>query len=393
MTVRHYYTDAYRAEFTAAIVERSGDGTRVYLDETAFYPTSGGQPHDVGTLGGVAVVDVVDEDERIAHVLAAPLGGGGSEPRLVGRIDWVRRYDHMQQHTGQHLLSAVFEDMFGAKTVSVHFGPESSTLDLDVESLTHEQILAAEARANELVGEARQVVVTFEDAQAAQGLRKPSERTGTLRVVSIEGVDRSACGGTHVRSTAEIGAVLVRSSEKVRKTTRVEFVCGRRALRRARRDLDALSAIAASLSSSLDDAPAVVATQSERLREADNARKKLDRELSGYRVRERHDATTPGADGVRTIVVRDAMSIDELRAFAQAAFALPRVVVVGALVAPASVLLASSEDSGVDAGRLLKEKLAAVGGRGGGSPRLAQGSVPDANAVESVVASLVNRGG
>jgi alanyl-tRNA synthetase len=143
----------------------------------------------------------------------------------------------------------MFEDMFGAKTVSVHFGPESSTLDLDVESLTHEQILAAETRANELVGEARQVVVTFEDAQAAEGggLRKASERTGTLRVVSIEGVDRSACGGTHVRSTAEIGAVLVRSSEKVRKTTRLEFVCGRRALRRARRDLDALSAIAASL--------------------------------------------------------------------------------------------------------------------------------------------------
>jgi alanyl-tRNA synthetase len=390
MTVRHYYTDAYRAEFTAAIVERSGDGTRVYLDETAFYPTSGGQPHDVGTLGGVAVVDVVDEDERIAHVLAAPLGGGGSEPRLVGRIDWVRRYDHMQQHTGQHLLSAVFEDMFGAKTVSVHFGPESSTLDLDVESLTHEQFVAAETRANELVGEARPVAVTFEGAQTAHGLRKASDRAGTLRIVSIEGVDRSACGGTHVRSTAEIGAVLVRSSEKVRKTTRVEFVCGRRALRRARRDLDALSAIAASLSSSLDDAPAVVATQSERLREADNARKKLDRELSGYRVRERYDATTPGADGVRTIVVRDATSIDELRAFAQAAFALPRVVVIGALLTPASVLLASSEDSGVDAGRLLKERLAIVGGRGGGSPRLAQGSVPDADAVEAVVASLVS---
>jgi alanyl-tRNA synthetase len=335
-------------------------------------------------------VDVVDENERIAHVLAAPLGGGGSEPRLVGRIDWVRRYDHMQQHTGQHLLSAVFEDMFGAKTVSVHFGPESSTLDLDVESLTHEQFVAAETRANELVGEARLVAVTFEDAQTAQGLRKASDRAGTLRIVSIEGVDRSACGGTHVRSTAEIGAVLVRSSEKVRKTTRVEFVCGRRALRRARHDLDALSAIAASLSSSLDDAPAVVATQSERLREADNARKKLDRELSGYRVRERYDATTPGADGVRTIVVRDATSIDELRAFAQAAFALPRVVVIGALLTPASVLLASSEDSGVDAGRLLKERLAIVGGRGGGSPRLAQGSVPDADVVEAVVASLVS---
>jgi alanyl-tRNA synthetase len=391
MTHRHYYSDAYRREFTATVLERSADGTRLYLDETAFYPTSGGQPHDLGSLGGVDVIDVVDEDSRIAHVLSRPIDA--AEPRLVGRIDWTRRYDHMQQHTGQHLLSAVFEDLFGAKTVSVHFGPESSTLDLDVEALTPEQIVAAESRANEVVGEARPVVVTFEDAGTAQGLRKASDRAGTLRIVSIEGVDRSACGGTHVRTTAEIGAVLVRSSEKVRKTTRVEFVCGRRALRRARRDHEALSAIAGSLSSSIDDAAAVVATQSERLREADNARKKLDRELSAYRVRERYDATTPDASGVRTVVVRDAASIDELRAFAQAAFALSRVVVVGALASPPSVLLASSEDSGVDAGKLLKERLAAAGGRGGGSPRLAQGSVPDASAVESIVAALVSRDG
>ncbi len=390
MTHRHYYTDAYRREFMGTVIERSADGTRVYLDETAFYPTSGGQPHDVGTLGGVNVVDVVDEDARIAHVLSAPIDA--AEPRLLGRIDWARRYDHMQQHTGQHLLSAVFEDLFGAKTVSVHFGPESSTLDLDAESLTRDQLVSAESRANELVGEARPVVVTFEDASSAQGLRKASDRSGTLRIVSIDGVDRSACGGTHVRSTAEIGAVLIRSSEKVRKTTRVEFVCGRRALRRARRDLEALSSIAGALSASLDDAPAVVATQTERLRDADNARKKLDRDLSAYRARERYDAATPDAAGVRTIVVRDAATIDELRALAQAAFALPKVVVVGALTSPPSVLLASSEDSGLDAGKLLKERLAAVGGRGGGSPRLAQGSVPDATAMESVVASLVSRG-
>ena len=391
MTVRHYYTDAYRTEFAASVVERGADGTRVYLDETAFYPTSGGQPHDLGTLGGVKVVDVVDEDSRIAHVLESPLGA--SDERLIGRIDWTRRYDHMQQHTGQHLLSAVFEDLFGAKTASVHFGPDSSTLDLDAESITRDQLVRAESRANDLVREARAVDVTFEDAATAQGLRKASDRAGTLRIVSIEGVDRSACGGTHVHSTAEIGTVLVRSSEKVRKTTRVEFICGTRALRRARRDFESLSSIAGSLSSSLDDAPVVVATQAERLRDADNARKKLEKELSAYRVRERYDATSPAADGIRTIVVRDATSIDELRALAQAAFALPRVVVVGALATPPSVLIASSEDSGIDAGKLLKERLAAVGGRGGGSPRLAQGSVPDSGAIDSVVDALVKRGG
>ncbi len=391
MTNRLYYTDAYRTSFTASIVDRSDDGLRVYLSETAFYPTSGGQPHDVGKLGGATVVDVLDEDDRIAHVLASPLAV--SNEAVEGSIDWNRRYDHMQQHTGQHLLSAVFEDLFGAKTLSVHFGPDYSTLDLEAESLSRTQLVAAEERSNAIVAEARPVVVTFEDAASAVGLRKASDREGTLRVVSIADVDRSACGGTHVRSTAEIGAVLLRSVEKVRKSTRVEFVCGARAIRRARRDYESLTAIATSLSASLDDAATLVSAQGERLKEGDNARKKLEKELAAFRMRERYDAATVGEYGVRTVVVRDAASADELRALAQAAFALPRVVVVGALTDPPSVLLATSEDSNVDAGRTLKEKLAAVGGRGGGSPRLAQGSVPDAAAVERVVQSLVTRDG
>jgi alanyl-tRNA synthetase len=297
----------------------------------------------------------------------------------------------MQQHTGQHLLSAVFDDLFGAKTLSVHFGPDYSTLDVDAESISRSQLVAAEERANALVAEGRPVAVSFEDAAGASGLRKASDRAGTLRIVSIADVDRSACGGTHVRSTAEIGPVLLRSVEKVRKSTRVEFVCGMRAVRRARRDFESLTSIGASLSASLDDAASLVAGQSERLKEGDNARKKLEKDLAAFRVRERYDASGADANGVRTIVVRDAGSIDELRVFAQAAFALPKVVMVGALTNPFSVLLASSEDSGVDAGKILKERLTAAGGRGGGSPRLAQGSVPDAAALESVVASLVNR--
>ena len=235
--------------------------------------------------------------------------------------------------------------------------------------------------------------MTFEDSAGAGGLRKASDRAGTLRIVSIADVDRSACGGTHVRSTAEIGPVLLRSIEKVRKSTRIEFVCGMRAVRRARRDFEALTSIGASLSASADDAASLVAAQSERLKEGDNARKKLEKDLAAFRARERYDAASADANGVRTIVIRDASSIDELRVLAQAAFALPKVVVVGALTNPPSVLLASSEDSGVDSGKILKERLNAVGGRGGGSPRLAQGSVPDAAALESVVASLVNRAG
>ena len=389
MTNRLYYTDAYRTTFSASVVDRSDDGLRIYLDETAFYPTSGGQPHDRGLLGSMTVVDVVDEEDRIAHVLSLPLDA--ARTRLDGLIDWNRRFDHMQQHTGQHLLSAVFEDLFGAKTLSVHFGPDYSTLDVDAESISRTQLVAGGERANAIVAEGRPVSVTFEDSAAASGLRKAPDRAGTLRIVSIAGIDRSACGGTHVRSTSEIGTVLLRSVEKVRKSTRIEFVCGLRAVRRARKDFESLAAIGASLSASLDDAAGLVAAQSERLKEGDNARKKLEKDLAVFRARERYDAATADASGVRTIVVRDAGSIDELRALAQAAFSLPKVVVVGALNSPPSVLVAASEDSGVDAGKLLKERLAAAGGRGGGSPRLAQGSVPDLAAIESVVASLVAR--
>lgn len=391
MTHRLYYTDAYRTEFTATIVERGADGTRVYLDESVFYPTSGGQLHDLGTLGEIAVVDVVDEEDRVAHVLASPIGANAIDRPISGRIDWARRYDHMQQHTGQHLLSAVFEDLFGARTVSVHFGEEYSTLDLDAEFVTRDQLVKAESRANAIVAEARPVTITFEDAATATGLRKPSDRPGELRIVTIDALDRSACGGTHVRNTAEIGAVLLRSAEKIRNATRVEFVCGVRAVRRARRDFESLTRIATSLSAALDDVVSLVSAQSERLKESDNARKKLEKELAPFRVRDLYDRATVNADGTRTIVIRDAASMDELRTLAQGAFGFPRVVVVGVLRSPPSVLLAASDDSGIDAGKLLKERLASAGGRGGGSPRMAQGGVPDGSALEPLVASLVNR--
>jgi alanyl-tRNA synthetase len=202
-------------------------------------------------------------------------------------------------------------------------------------------------------------------------------------------VDRSACGGTHVRSTAEIGAILLRSVERVRKTSRVEFVCGHRAVRRARRDYETLTRIATSLSSAIDDAAGLVATQAERLKDAEGARKKLEKEVAGSRARERYEATAPNAGGVRVIVVKDASSIDELRTFAQATLSLPRAAVVGALHAPPTLFVAASEDSGLDAGKLIKEQLTAVGGRGGGSPRIAQGSVPDAATVESALSSLL----
>ena len=265
MTERLYYLDSYCRSFRGQVVEASEDGLTVYLDRTAFYPASGGQPADAGSIAGRAVLDVVDEGERIAHRLSAPLAIGEADCA----VDWQRRFDHMQQHSGQHLLSAVFEELFSLHTVSFHLGADSSTIDLDGGTVEPRTVLEAERRANQVVFENRPLAVQFEDAAAASDLRKASEREGTLRIVSIQDLDRSACGGTHVRSTGEIGPILIRKIEKVRETTRVEFVCGGRAVRRARADFEALTAAAQLFSVSVDDLPAAAAAHLETARAAD----------------------------------------------------------------------------------------------------------------------------
>lgn len=390
MTVRLYYTDATVREFTARVTASADEGRTVFLDRTAFYPTSGGQPNDLGTLAGIAVTDVVDQDDTVAHHLAEPLAAGaGTEVR--GAIDWPRRHDHMQQHTGQHLLSAVLEDALGLATASVHFGAAASTLDVAgpggrAEPLDPATLAAIERRANEIVAEARPVTVSFEDAATALGLRKPSERSGELRIVTIAGLDRSACGGTHVATTAAIGPILLRRQEKVKAGLRIEFVCGGRALDRTRRDLALLQQAARTFSGAIDDVPLLVAAQADTLRrlQADHDR---DRDaLAAYRAAELVAGAATDSRGVRWVVERAAgAGADTLRALALAVAALPRTAFVGASAAPPSVLFATAGDAGIEAGRTLKPLLERAGGRGGGSPRLAQGSLPDATAVDRVV--------
>jgi alanyl-tRNA synthetase len=385
MTERLYYTDSYLRDFTARIAERSADGSVVYLDRTAFYPSSGGQPFDTGSIAGVRVLDVVDEDDRIAHRVASPVETDAVECA----IDWGRRFDHMQQHTGQHLISAVFEELFGLRTVSFHLGAESATIDLEGVAVDARALQDVERRANEIIYENRPVTVRFENAAEAQGLRKATDREGTLRIIAIDHLDRSACGGTHVRATGEIGAVLLRKTEKIRQATRVEFLCGARAIRRAHADYDALSKAGQLFSASLDEVPAAVATLLESSRAGDKARKKLELDLAAYRGRELYDQTAPGPNGIRRIVQRlERGAVDELRAVAQNFTAQGKAVFLASLADPPSVLLATSADSGVDAGQLVKAAVTAAGGRGGGNPRMAQGSVPNAAALDAIVAQL-----
>jgi alanyl-tRNA synthetase len=385
MTTRIYYTDAGRLAFSARVVDVADEGRRVYLDRTAFYPTSGGQPHDLGTLGGVDVLDVVDEDDRVAHLVAAPLALGAD---VDGAVDAARRLDHMQQHTGQHLLSAVFADVLGAETASVHFGPALSTIELAGGAVDRDGLLAVERRANELVAADVPVTVTFEDAATAAGLRKPTGRTGEIRVVTIDGVDRSACGGTHVASTARIGAVLLRRVERVRQNARVEFVCGLRAARRARADYDALAEIAAGFSAGVDQAPTLVRAQTDAARDAQARAERLAKELATLRAASLVAAAAPDARGARWVVERASGPVDELRALALAVAERPGGVFIALGTEPPAVLVAASPESGVDAGAAVKAALAAVGGKGGGSPRLAQGRVPDVGALDRVVEEL-----
>jgi alanyl-tRNA synthetase len=380
MTDRLYYQDSYLAEFHAEVVDRSADGLRVYLDRTAFYPASGGQPFDAGELSGTRVVEVIDEESRIAHILAEPFGGDA----VRGSIDWKRRFDHMQQHTGQHLLSAVFIDLAQATTVSFHMGAESSTIDLACASIEPALLRAVEERSNEVVTENRPVTVTFEHASEVSGLRKASEREGLLRVVSIADLDRSACGGTHVRATGEIGPILLRKLEKVRGNLRVEFLCGQRAVRQARADYDAMASIARLFSSSLSETPALVSAQLERAEEADRARRRLSGELASARGRELYAATAPDADGLRRVVRRATALSDELRTEAQAYTGGAKGAFLVLASEPPSVLLAASPDSGIHAGEWLKAALATMGGRGGGSAAIAQGRVPSPESLETL---------
>jgi alanyl-tRNA synthetase len=356
VTRRLYYDDSYLRGFGATIVEAAGG--RAYLDATAFYPTSGGQPHDLGTINGVPVLNVIDEGDRIAHLVDGPLGPGPAQ----GEIDWPRRFDFMQQHTGQHLLSAAIARLYSIPTVSVHFGAESSTIDLGTPALTTAQTAAIEDEANRTVFQNRPVRVSYRDAAEAQDLRKASPRVGTLRIVTIEDYDVSACGGTHVRSTAEIGPVLIRKLDKMRGNVRLEFVCGLRAIA-------AMRAAESSLAAQL-------AAQTARAAALDKDRRRLAEALAVREGRELHAATEPNRRGRRVRVTRTSGPMpEEARARANAFISEGHAVWIEFFTDPPALLLAVSPDTGLHAGHLLKPLLAEAGAKGGGSATMAQGGL------------------
>ena len=377
MTERLYYTDAYLRTFTARVT--AAEPRRVVLDRTAFYPTSGGQPNDTGTLTGVPVTDVIDDGRDIIHILAEEGGAGTPSPggEVQGALDWNRRFDHMQQHTAQHVLSAVFARVLGAETVSVHLGG-SSTIDLAAAALSAEDARRVEDEANQIVFDNRPVTVRFVDENevVALGLRRPPKRTGMIRVVEVAGCDRSACGGTHVRGTGEIGPVLLRRWERSRGHLRVEFLSGWRALA----DYRWKHALVSEWSSRLTVGERDLAGALERL--AAGAR---DQERALGEARERlivHEAVERLAGAASTTgrkILRLAVSgreAAEIRQLLREMTGRESCVVLAGDEATGRLYFARSQGEGPAMAALMADACRSAGGRGGGTAEFAQGAVP-----------------
>jgi alanyl-tRNA synthetase len=409
MTERLYYQNSFLFDFAAsveAVRELAGGRRALVLDRTGFYPSSGGQPFDTGwialvaadgeeavTLPKLRVAEVIEDesDGTILHVVER-LESSLPLPRQVrGFIDVERRQDHIQQHSGQHVLSAAFLKLFDAATVSFHLGEESCTIDLDTKGLSAAQIELAERHANQTVWEDRQVLThktTAEQARKA-GVRKlPEGAHESLRLIEVRGVDLCACGGTHVLTTGQIGNIQLRKVEKVKQGIRVEFVCGARALRVARKDFQVLTEAAALYSSHLWEVP----EQSRKLLDAGKAVQKQQLKLLSEIAElsaEQALAGTAVEDGHK--IVAEYFADRELafvKLYAQKLVMAENNVIalVGAGQGTPALVFAQSPGGSFDAGAELKAAVSSAGGRGGGTRDLAQGGVPSAELIPELIA-------
>jgi alanyl-tRNA synthetase len=386
MTLHLYYDDPYRTEFDAQIV-RCVEGDKgsmgVILDRTCFYPTSGGQPCDHGTLDGQAVLDVTEDQGDIVHWLAGPLAG----PSVHGRIHWPRRFDHMQQHTGQHILSQAFEQLLDAQTVSFHLGAEVCTIDLDRPTLEAAEAEHVEDRANEIIFADRPVLTRIlapEEIGTLELRKAPTVQTD-VRIVEVEGFDRSPCGGTHCARTGQVGPIAIRRWERRGQETRVEFVCGWRAVRDYRWKTATVNELA--LAFSVKDREMAAAVQ-RLMQEAADHRRELQRSREELLAGEADRLLAAGTVWHDSRIVRKAFAerdVPEVRKLASLLVAQPRTIaLLGIAGTPsgcggteyrqqARLIFASSMDVPHDMAALLKKTCQAFGGSGGGQPHLAQG--------------------
>jgi alanyl-tRNA synthetase len=391
-TRRLYYDDSYQRDFEAQVLScepelhGSTPAWGVVLDSTALYPTSGGQPHDLGKIGHANVLEVRDEGEDVVHVVdrEVPLGA------VQGCVEWARRFDHMQQHTGQHLLSAMFQERYGRPTISFHLGSEVCTIDLRGPEPTEEILEGAERAANQVISEDCPIEVRYGTAEefAELGVRKDVQRGGILRAIEIEGADLQPCGGTHVKSTAQIGIILVRRCTKMRQDWRVEFVCGRRAARVARHDFQLLHGAAIALGCAPEDVPVSVQRAiSERDLHFKNTRALLQRVAEADAAAALASAELNG-NGVRVVarVFDEETQPEYLSSFATQLAKSEKTIVLVGESASGQMIFAQHLAVGKDMNAMLKQVLEQFAGKGGGTRDFARGKLSDAAQAEKAVA-------
>jgi alanyl-tRNA synthetase len=378
-TERLYYSDSHLIEFEARVVaqsERVSGWTAVALDRTAFYPTGGGQPSDTGTLNDARVVECIDDEEKaIWHVLQGRAPEVGSLVR--GRVDWSRRLDHMQQHTGQHILSQAFVTLFNAPTHSFRVLDQSCEIDVDLSNPTTALIEKAVELANNVIWEDRRVTIrNVTSEQAAElPLRKDPARQGDLRLIDIEGFDLTPCGGTHAFHTGEVGMIAVRSWERAKGLTRIDWVAGGRALADYRRANQTARAVAAHFSSGRDDTPELVEKIVEENKDLHRRLRVLE-EFAAKAEAEDLISAAQSEDDVRIVVrIYEDRDAESLRRLALSLITHPKTV---ALLGSrdkdsARLIFARSEDQSFDMNQLMREACTLLDGRGGGKPDLAQG--------------------
>jgi alanyl-tRNA synthetase len=378
-TERLYYNDSHLTEFEARVVdstERVNGWTAVTLDRTAFYPTGGGQPSDTGMLGEARVVECVDEGAAVLHFIQGPLLEVGAT--VKGRVDWPRRLDHLQQHTGQHILSQAFVKLFNAETRSFRMTDKLAEIDVALESASDERIEQAVELANSIIWEDRWVSVrqvTKEEA-AQLPLRKDSEREGHLRIIEIEDFDLSPCGGTHAMRTGEVGIICVRSWERAKGLVRLEFVAGSRALDDYNRANGTARSIAAMFSAGRDEGAAAVARLLEENKRLSRQIRSLEEITARVEAEELLTESHALASGLRLVKrIYDARDADSLKRIALAVIAHPQTIaLLGSRDDEAARLVfARSTDAPGDMNALMREACQLLDGRGGGKPDMAQG--------------------
>jgi len=393
-TRRLYYDDSFLQNFTARVIScepsepvQTASGTRqaweVVLDQTAFYPTSGGQPHDLGLLAEAEVFDVRDDEQDVVHIVDREILSGS----VAGCVNWPRRFDHMQQHTGQHLLSAMFQERFGLPTVSFHLGADICTIDLRGAEPAPPQLLGAQRAANQVIFEDRPVNVRYgtPDELDQMGVRKKVEREGILRAIEIESADLQPCGGTHVKSTGQIGMILVRGCNKIRQDWRVEFACGQRAERFATGDFASLQALSRSLTSAIPDLPSAVDRAFAERDAHFKALRAALQQLAEARAAQMIAAVVPAAEGTRVIAeVLQGVHPDLLLPLATEIAKSPQSIALLVLADSGQLVFAQHPGAGKDLGGVLKSVQARYAAKGGGSKDFVRAKL--ANAADSAPA-------